>query len=366
METSGDSYFQALSAWGESVKMGDVLRLTRVLQNGWLEGFKTSDPEHTLHVVPASHLREVQVKATSTRAQTEPEPEPEPRQAPGAPTQQLSRGVVSPQKTMAGAVDEIRWELQLEEAHAPTLHEAVERAQEQLGLQPDERSPLSQQVAEICYALSIDTGWENQRSGLSGQSVEESEQAPAVETAPEALQPAEETAAEQLAAEGAEPARLASIPHAGTPFNVSARTVDADDHNAIQMLLMVTGKSEPECRRALAAAGGDMKQASVSLLQPPVPSLEAENDEQTDDLSHLTLSVQDEEREHVPEHARARQHRPSSPSSPRASLSEAMDRLCDGLLSKESVEDTFHRIDTVRLTRNTVGKRQTCANVFPL
>eukprot|EP01043_Picozoa_sp_COSAG02_P071419 COSAG02_NODE_13045_length_1454_cov_1.429520_1_plen_138_part_10 len=42
IEVSGDRYFKALSAWRESVQTGDILRLTRVLQNGWLEGFKTS------------------------------------------------------------------------------------------------------------------------------------------------------------------------------------------------------------------------------------------------------------------------------------------------------------------------------------
>jgi hypothetical protein len=213
-------------------------------------------------------------------------------------------------------------------------------------------------VAEICDALSIDTGWEDHRDGRSGQSVGAAQQAPAVEPMLEALQAAEDAEAALLAAEEAEGGRLASTPHAAMV------TVDAD-HNVIQMLLMVTGKSEAECRRALAAAGGDMKQASVSLLQPPVPSLQAEEDEQTDDRSRLTLSVQDEDREH----ARAQQHRSSSPSSPRASLSEVMNRLCDGLLSKDTVEDTFYQIDTVRPHTHafsTVGERQTCANVFRL
>ena len=294
-------------------------------------------------MLPASYVREVKVKAKS-KSDAVAETERPVQQIGSSSSRQTDRDreteteteterAVSPRKTVVGVVEEIRWEPQLEEADAPTVHDTVERAREDLGLPQQERSPLSEQIAEICEVLSIETGWEreNQGTDLSGRAVVGNEQAPAANPAPEApLQPDSATQPEP------------------EPQPEPEQDIDAD-HGAIQMLLMVTGKSEPECRQALAAAGGDMTQASVSLLQALAPpSLPAEHNEKTDDPLSPTLSVQDEEQERVPENARAQQQRPSSPSSPRGSLSEAMNRLCDGLLSKESVENTLHRIDTVR------------------
>jgi hypothetical protein len=202
----------------------------------------------------------------------------------------------------------------------------VEHAREQIGLQPDEHSPLVDKVSEVCEALSIEWDPTSQNSSSPLR--------------------------RSLSGGDEEAALPSSLPEAA-PVSQQHTEVEVE-RNAVQMLVMVTGMSEDDCSQALVAAGGNIQQASVALLQP-----DAENGRAEGLPVSLTLEEEDDQEiaaaaaEHaVPSSFQQQQPaagpRPTSPArSPGAFLSEAMNRLCEGFPSKAAARDHFRRIDKV-------------------
>ena len=235
-------------------------------------------------------------------------------------------GGSSPRKTVVSVHEAIRWELGFEEGEAPTVLDTLTAARAQLGLavEADDRSPVRQQLAEVCSHLQIETGWEAEA-----------------------------------------PSGAAAGGGTVDPEAAAATAAYAPTHEEVQMLVMVTGLPESQCRDALAAAGGDMRTASVSLLAPPEPAAAAATarppqpqPEPEPREPALTL-----EQESLGSFARSSSRprsrsgsrspvdeeqvdlRPKSPRSPRAALSEVINRLCEGLGSKAEARSAFRRMD---------------------
>ena len=119
-------------------------------------------PELEPEPEPRLQLEEYEEQPQPERAPApEPEPEPEPRQVeePAWAKAVEAEAAEAAPKTIAHVNREIRWQLEITEASAPTPAATLRLARQHLGL-PAGAPPLRQGLREIAEHLGIETGWE--------------------------------------------------------------------------------------------------------------------------------------------------------------------------------------------------------------